>query len=70
MVSDKLFKIFLRVFCTVIIRCTETFLSPCICSRTLYIAIQTLREGEEEEDDEGEKKKQEEEKNFGRDIPK
>jgi hypothetical protein len=25
----KLFKIFLRVFCTVIIRCTETFWSPC-----------------------------------------
>jgi hypothetical protein len=31
MVSDgNSFKIFLRIFCTLIIRCTEAFLSPCM----------------------------------------
>jgi hypothetical protein len=36
----KLFKIFLLVFCTVIIRCTETFWSPCIC---LYYDLSIFR---------------------------
>jgi hypothetical protein len=33
----KLFKIFLRVFCTVIIRCTENFWSPCTSESRTFV---------------------------------